>query len=110
MGVSGPASQRSAFVSVSVYAGPTDSVRQLAEFRVGMQAREGGLASQLDEIRVVFPVGSLQPFEGSLRVVDRPIDSCDVVRRHIAVTTFAALLHDSLHSELVSRDSVRLRQ
>jgi hypothetical protein len=44
-------------VSVSVYAEPTDSVHQLAEFRVGMQACEGGLASQLNEIRVVFPVG-----------------------------------------------------
>jgi hypothetical protein len=40
--------------SVSGHAAPTDSLHQLAEFRVGMQGREGGLASQLDEIRT-FP-------------------------------------------------------
>src|SRR5882757_7187262 len=80
-------------VSVSGPAAPTNSLHQLAEFRVGMQAREGGLASQLDEIRVVLP-----------------IDSCDVVRRNIAVIPFAELPYDPLHRELVPHDSVRLRE
>ena len=31
-----------------------------------MQVRKGRLAGQLDEIRVVFPVGSFEPFERSL--------------------------------------------
>src|ERR1700683_3058652 len=75
-----------------------------------MQARERGLACQLDEIGGVLPIGSLQPFERSLPVVDCPINSCDVVGRNIAVTTFAEFLHDSLHGELVSSDGVRLRQ
>src|SRR5258706_14251878 len=91
-------------VSVSGPAAPTKSLHQLTEFRVGMQAREGGLASQLDEIRVVLPIGSLQPFERSLLVVDRPIDSCDVVRRNIAVIPFAELPYDPLHRELVPHD------
>lgn len=41
-----------------VSAPPTDSLHQLTEFRVGVQAGERGLASQLDKIRVVFPVRS----------------------------------------------------
>ena len=40
---------------------PTDSLDELAKFRVGPQALEGGLASELDEIRVVFLIGSLEP-------------------------------------------------
>lgn len=52
-------------VSVSVYTVPADSVPELTAFRVGMQPREGGLASQLDEIRVVFPVRSLEPLQRS---------------------------------------------
>src|SRR5579863_8643207 len=66
--------------SVSGHAVPTDSLHELAEFRVGPQAPEGGLASQLDEIRVVFLKGSLQPLKRLLLVVDRPIHPCDVVR------------------------------
>jgi Negative regulator of sigma F len=75
-------------VSVSVYAAPTDSLHQLAEFRVGMQARERRLASQLDEIRIVFPIGSLQPFERSLLIVDRSIE----IIAAFAIPIFAAAL------------------
>ena len=38
---------------------PANSLHQLAKFGVGPQAFEGRLASQLDEIWVVFLVGSL---------------------------------------------------
>src|SRR5580698_11089148 len=87
---------------------PTDSLRQFEEFRVGPQAREGRLASQLDEIGIVFPIGSLQPFERALLVVDCPVYPRDVVRRNMAVTACLEFLHDPLHRDLVSCDTVRL--
>ena len=87
---------------------PTDLLRQLPEFRVGPQAREGGLASQLDEIGIVFPIGSLQPFERALLVVDCPVYPRNIVWRNMAVTACVEFLHDLLHRDLVSCDTVRL--
>jgi MYXO-CTERM domain-containing protein len=49
---------------------PADSVHQPTKFCVGTHAGKGRLARQLDEIRVVFLVGSLQPFERSRLVAD----------------------------------------
>ena len=59
---------------------PTDSADQLTEFRIRSEACEGGLAGQLDQVRVVFLKGSLEPFERSLLIVNCPVRSCDVVR------------------------------
>src|SRR5262249_43063749 len=49
---------------------PADALRELAKLGFRSQARKGRLAGQLDEVRVVLLVGSFQPFERPLLVVD----------------------------------------
>ena len=51
---------------------------KVAELRRGVGS-EGGLPRQLDQIRVVFQISSLEPFERLLFVVDCPVHPCDVV-------------------------------
>lgn len=74
----------------------------------GVKPREARLASQLDEIGIMFLVGPLQPLESPARVVGRAVDPGHVVRRDVAMTALTELPHKLFHGRQFTRGCVRL--